>query len=351
MSKKFAFGIIEGFFGPTWSKSFRKDLGKFCSENQIQFYIYAPKADQNLRKGWRSAWSSDYLSELRDLAHGFHSSNVKFGVGFSPFELNVNSKVEIALLAEKLKHLSDLKIDILGIFFDDMKYNDESYSAQLKALSIARENFTGEIFYCPTFYSYDPILPKIFGARPEDYFERLGRDVPNDIEILWTGPKVISSEISAEHLEEVGLKLRRKPHIWDNIFANDGPRNCKFLKLRFPQGRSDRIHQLAAGLSNNPSNQENLSLMLSLALKKAVVEEKPPVQSFVEAANELWPNELVNFITENRQLFLDEGLDKITDQKKSDLLVQLSSFEHPVACEISDWLNGKYIVGEECLTD
>ncbi|CAF89009.1 unnamed protein product, partial [Tetraodon nigroviridis] len=41
------------------------------------------------------------------------------------------------------------------------------------------------------------------------------------MDVLWTGPKVVSHKISVESIEEVSSVLRRAPVLWDNIHAND----------------------------------------------------------------------------------------------------------------------------------
>jgi hypothetical protein len=48
---------------------------------------------------------------------------------------------------------------------------------------------------------------------------------------------------------------------------------------------------------------------------------------------------------------LESGLDKIEEKLREELLKELETMEDAAAREISDWLEGKYIVGSECLTD
>ena len=50
-----------------------------------------------------------------------------------------------------------------------------------------------------------------------------GRDAncAADIDVFWTGPEIISREITVAHVQELQHVLRRKPLIWDNLHAND----------------------------------------------------------------------------------------------------------------------------------
>ncbi|TRY82648.1 hypothetical protein DNTS_032585 [Danionella cerebrum] len=53
------------------------------------------------------------------------------------------------------------------------------------------------------------------------YLNTVGEKLNPGIDVLWTGPKVVSQEISLASIEEVSAVLRRPPVIWDNIHAND----------------------------------------------------------------------------------------------------------------------------------
>jgi len=55
----------------------------------------------------------------------------------------------------------------------------------------------------------------------QDYLATLGRELHLDIEISWTGPEIVSPEISVAHVRELQTVVRRKPVIWDYLHAND----------------------------------------------------------------------------------------------------------------------------------
>ena len=50
-------------------------------------------------------------------------------------------------------------------------------------------------------------------------------------------------------------------------------------------------------------------------------------------------------------MFLTQGLDHLSDEQKQELLAELESLQDPAAQDVRDWLDGKYLVGSECLTD
>ena len=345
-------GIVEGFFGPAWSVQARLHYADFLSKFENSFYFYAPKRDPHLRKEWRGYWSESYLRSLSTLIESFHKQGVQFGVGLSPFGLGKTFTLEDQhLLEDKLQQLKDLGIDRLGLFFDDMPSSEDLASVQIEVVKKALALFPKGLMFCPSYYTYDPILDKVFGPRPAGYLEELARGIPASVSLLWTGPRVISEEIRHEHLKEVTKLLKRKPFIWENIFANDGPRNCKFLKLKYFSGRDKDFLKDCEGVAFNLMNQPHLSQILFEASWLVLNEGLSGEAAFKKALLSLGDSDVARFIQTHREALLNEGLDKFDEEKKSALLKELASSTHPVAWEIKDWLNGVYLVGAECLTD
>ncbi len=118
-------GLIEIFFGQPWPQPARLAYASFLRENGFGFYLYGPKADARLRKHWMQTWPVTYLQELRTLSIEYRKLGLKFGVVLSPYglhqEINRNSASQ---LNEKIQLLSEIGIDMLGIFFDDMPNAD-----------------------------------------------------------------------------------------------------------------------------------------------------------------------------------------------------------------------------------
>lgn len=343
-------GVIEGFFGPQWNEESRNSYSKFLKKYGGEFYIYAPKEDPYLRKKWREEWPIDYINKLKKLVDNFHQEGILFGVGFSPFGLGETLTSEDQQeLEKKLGIMNSLGIDLLGLFFDDMPVKDNLAATQVNALNLVEKSFANKIIFCPSYYTYDPILDRVFGNRPPHYLEDIAAGASEKVALVWTGPKVISPEISAEHLDEVTQILKREPFIWENFFANDGPKNCKFLKLKPYSGRTKESFNKAEGFGFNLMNQAELSKLLFLA-SKYVADGEESDQAFSHALKELVSSELGEFITFHKDLFCTKGLDQMSEVEKDFFINSLNSDEK-MALEIKDWLQGKYTVGSECLTD
>jgi hyaluronoglucosaminidase len=344
-------GLIEGFFGPQWPEAERLAFAPFLQKNNFQFYLYAPKQDSHLRKKWRDPWEPEYRAKLAAYSKHFRAHSVQFGVGLSPFELHALPKPSgKAHLREKLAQLEEIGLDWLGLFFDDMPVHEGLGEAQLEAIEIVREATRARVVFCPTFYSPDPILEKVFGKRPGKYFEEIRR-APKEIEFAWTGPKVISEEITPQHLAETAELLGRKPFLWDNLFANDGPRNCKFLQLRPPAGRTRAALYQSNGWAWNPMNQAALSRLVLLAARHAMLDRDAPEFALARATQEACAPDTIAFLREHRDALLTSGLDKLDPHARAEWCARLGALADPAAREMARWLAGEFDVGAECLTD
>jgi hypothetical protein len=346
------YGVVEGFFGPAWPSGSREGYATFLKKVGGDFYIYAPKQDQHLRKAWRAEWDATFLSFLKNLSGVFRAQGIKFGVALSPFGLSDElAGDDERLLKEKLLQLSNVGIDLLGIFFDDMHPHANLARVQAKLIERVRETFKGKIIFCPSYYTFDPILEKVFGKMPENYLEDIAWLIPQHVSMAWTGPKVISPEIPREHMLKVEALLQRKPFMWENLFANDGPKNCKFLKLRPFEGRTERLDDVTEAWGFNMMNQPELSKITFLASLKVLRDEQMPEKAFEDSLRELCSPDFSDFVLIHRRSFLEKGLDILSAEEKQKLLSELKNFSDPAAREIEDWLKGAYIVGSECLTD
>jgi len=338
-------GIIEGFFGQTWPMQDRLLLAPKFADAGISFYYYAPKADAYLRKAWRESFPKEQLYDLKKLSATYQQHHITFGVGLSPFEVwtswNETSRRD---LKAKLREIESLSPQSLCILLDDMKGDDAELARLQGDLMdfIAGETSIPHLVFCPTYYSFDPQLDKVFGERPADYLQDLGRLIPEGVDIFWTGPKVISPALSQDHLQEVTRLLNRKPFIWDNVLSNDGRLSSNFLNLDL--GRYEQLpdQDMVSAIALNPMNQPWLS-------RFAVAEY---CQLLGKKGQTDIPRALRDLLMKNLDLFQTGGLDQISPTQNQNLRQELKDFsDMPEVQEISNWLDGKYVFDPACLTD
>ncbi len=207
----------------------------------------------------------------------------------------------------------------------------------------------GKLSVCPTYYSDDPVLDRVFGQRPADYLETLGAELDREVRVFWTGEEVCSREVSPGHLKRVSKLLGRKPLLWDNYPVNDGDRMSRHLHLRGFTGRPAGNAAYLAGHAINPALQPVLTTIPAITLAECY-RQGPDYQygqAFLHAAREVLGLELAGQLHKDLLTLQDTGLARISDEKKQALIHTYDAFDHPAAHEILRWLAGDYQVTDE----
>lgn len=345
-------GIIEGFYGPVWSWQERRQLVCALAPHGYGFYLYAPKADAFLRRRWQEPHPPEMTSELAEFGRFCRKQGLRFGIGLSPFEIfNCFDEAARTALAAKLELLDRIGIDELAILFDDMKADTPALAeTQAEIMHWIRERTQVRILsICPSYYSDDPVLDRVFGERPSDYLETLGRLLHHDIQVFWTGEEVCSREISPGHLKRVGDQLGRKPVLWDNYPVNDGDRMSRHLHLRAFTGRPAANAAYLAGHGINPALQPTLTSIPAITLAESYRQgpEYQYGQAFRHAAKEVLGRELADQLHADLLVLQDAGLGRISAEKRQSLIRTYDAYDHPAASEILRWLVGEYQVTDE----
>jgi len=74
------------------------------------------------------------------------------------------------------------------------------------------------LIFCPPYYQGQTAR-----SRPEyvEYMRKLGKEVPQDVYIMWTGPITRSLEISKQDVADYKALIARDPFLWDNtVYAH-----------------------------------------------------------------------------------------------------------------------------------
>jgi len=339
-------GIIEGFYGRPWRWAERAETVRFLAPFGYRFYLYAPKSDPFLRRTWQEPHPVEIERELQALGSECVTCGVRFGIGLSPYGLHFdfNEASKSSLLA-KLEGFAAIGVRDLGILFDDMRGDlPDLADRQARIVDWIAERFTGgRVIVCPSYYSDDPVLDRVFGTRPPEYLETLGCLLDRSIDIFWTGEEVCSREISPAHLDRVSEQLGRPPFLWDNYPVNDGQRMSQYLHLRAFTGRTATISSRIAAHGVNPALQPTLSRIpaVSLALSYQRGERYAYGAAFRDAAEIVVGSDLSKLLWEDLLILQDVGLDRL-GEKADYLRARYAGINHPAAREIVDWLDGGF---------
>ncbi|PGH47518.1 beta-N-acetylglucosaminidase domain-containing protein [Streptomyces sp. Ru87] len=263
-------GVIEGFYGDPWTHRDRLRQLDFHGERKMNTYVYAPKDDPYHREKWREPYPADTLGELRALRERATARHVDFVFTVSPGQdVCYSSPGDQAALRAKAASLWKAGVRTFGLFFDDIgrelhcadderRFGDDAdplAAAQAHLLNSFRTDFlepregAGRLLTVPTEYS---------GTDSSGYRERFAELVHDDVVLYWTGPEVVSPEITAADAEAAAGVFRHDLILWDNFPVNDYlPRQLFLGPLT---GRSPELPRHGiAGITANPMPQSEPS--------------------------------------------------------------------------------------------
>ncbi len=344
-------GIIEGFYGKPWTWEARKESVSFLAPYGYGFYMYAPKADPFLRKRWQEPHPPAYAAQLESFTAHCRDAGVRFGIGLSPYELfNSFDDQSRGSLSQKLEFFDSIGAEDVAILFDDMRGDVPGLATkQIEIVHWAGERTNASrVIMCPSYYSDDPILDRVFGNRPAHYLEDLGHDLDPKVEVFWTGEEVISRQFSRGHLERVAAQLQRKPFLWDNYPVNDGQRMSQYMHLRGFTGRPSIISDLIAAHGINPALQPTLGRIPAVTLSDSyrLGDDYQYAESFRHACYEVLGPDLGELVREDLLTLQDIGLDRLGEKERL-LRSRYEGLDHPGAKEIIAWLDGDYRITDE----
>ncbi|VDK27863.1 unnamed protein product [Gongylonema pulchrum] len=189
-------------------------------------YIYAPKDDLKHRAEWRKLYNSEETELLQSLIQTAKAENITFVYALSPgIDIVYSSEKEIKALHDKSEQVRCLGCDAFALLFDDIDavLNDAD-KKQFSSIVMAQLTVANNL--------YESLKCRHFFFCP-------------------TGPRVVSRDITVDHVRRVAAVLQRKPVIWDNLHANDYDPKRVFLGPF--AGRSVQLKEEISGMLLNPN--------------------------------------------------------------------------------------------------
>ena len=349
-STEFLAGVIEGFYGRSWSFDMRLAYVGYLAEAGLNTYIYCPKGDPYLRRLWQEHWPSAEWENLRQVSTAYRRRGIHWGVGLSPVELYRDyGSIQRNILRKKVERLSELPATLMAILFDDMPGDlDDLASRQAEIVADVCRWAPGiRVLVCPTYYSFDPVLQRYFGQMPRDYWPQLGRELPIGTEVFWTGNKVCSDSIVASDITAITQQLGRPVTLWDNYPVNDGAVRSNFLYTTSLSFRSAEISPLIRGHLCNPMNQG----LLSLPALSGLAEMYGNGGFDDEALSRLLGPLTWERLSRDQRAFECEGLTGLGVERCKALAAEYAALPGAAASEVAQWLRGEYKFDPSCLTD
>ncbi|KAF7993713.1 hypothetical protein HCN44_010308 [Aphidius gifuensis] len=255
----FICGVVEGFYGRPWTTEQRKDLFQKMKKWEMDSYLYAPKDDYKHRAYWRDLYTVEEAEHLTGLITSAKESGISFYYALSPgLDITYSNVKEVTALKRKLEQVSQFGCVAFALLFDDIEPEmSEADKEVFQSFAHAQVSVTNDIFQhlgqpkfllCPTQYCSTRAMPNVSSS---EYLNTLGSKLAQEIDIMWTGPKVVSRLLTIESIEEITEVLKRPPVIWDNLHANDYDQKRVFLGPY--SGRSPDLIPKLRGVLTNPN--------------------------------------------------------------------------------------------------
>jgi hyaluronoglucosaminidase len=243
----------------------------------VNTYLYAPKDDPYHRERWRDPYPRTEWQELLRLIRAAQRHGIDFVYGFHPGEgLAFGAEEPVRILLKKARRFYDAGVRTFAVLFDDIPsrlVHSEDRRAYGNSLARAEGEWLSKIaaqqpvawrdvewWICPSYYTPDPLLARMFGAFEPQFLETLGAYLPPRVACFWTGPSVVSKTITLAHVRGTLKRVRHPLILWDNYPVNDLSMKDE-LHIGPLLDRDPRLPEAVYGYLNNPLLQEKLSFV------------------------------------------------------------------------------------------
>ena len=281
----FLAGVIEGFYGQPWTQAERGELLEWMSGWGLNTYLYAPKDDLKHRALWRELYTASEAEALGQVVQSCQERKIRFIYALSPgLDIQYGDETEIEQLGKRFEQMLGLGCRDFSLLFDDLpertaaeepRRGGSLASAQCRVANamfqwVRARAPAARFLFCPAAYCGRMAARQVGG---EDYLPTVGRELLAGIDVCWTGPEIISREITLDHVLELERVLRRRPIIWDNLHANDYDGRRFFCGPY--SGRAPELRAVVGGLLSNPNNEFPLNYVPLRTLAQFVHCEGP----------------------------------------------------------------------------
>ncbi|KAJ5164372.1 uncharacterized protein N7500_006202 [Penicillium coprophilum] len=269
-------GSIEGFYGVPWSHEARLEQLVYYGKHKMNTYVYTPKDDPLLRAKWRTLYSGDELTQLKELVTTANANHVDFTYALSPgLSVCYSSDEDFDATVAKFDQLRDFGVSSFYIALDDIglefhcdadkakwpKTENDEWIADAQAFYLNRVQT--EYIEPNNLKDLDTVPTNYAGSASSPYKTEFGTKLNKKIRVQWTGEGVFSNEITVDSVVKADESyVTDNLFLWDNFPVNDGNRDRLFFNPLTK--RAAELYKHLLGFTSNPMNQAFAS-MASLA--------------------------------------------------------------------------------------
>lgn len=262
-------GVIEGFYGPSWSDDEIASQLQFYGANKLNTFVYSAKNDPYLRDDWPDLYPAGQLAALTQLVTDARAEHVNFVYALSPgLSICYSDPSDLAALEAKDQQLWNAGVRQFALFFDDIGNgfncagDTSRFGASPDPLAAAQAYLLNE--FVTSFIDTHPgaqepiTVPTDYAGDADSAYRDVWKASLNpDVLVYWTGVGVIPQTITAAQAAATASEFGHKIVVWDNYPVNDYQPTRLFLGPLV--GRAADLDTAVAGFTSNPMQEPAVS--------------------------------------------------------------------------------------------
>lgn len=265
----FLSGVIEGFYGPSWSVPDTLQMMSFIHARKMNTFLYAPKYDPYERAQWSELYPPSAFAPLREIVAGALHNDVQFVYSISPgLSITYSSRRDRQLLLAKIAQLQSIGVHSFMLSFDDIGESLDAQDQRVYHGNLAQAEAALADYVYETEQRRDPHFRLLlaqtvyYGTTDNAFWDSLKKYLLPAITPIWTGAWVLNNQITAQQVRMVEADMGHRVLIWDNYPVND----FTYVVAKRPElflgpvvGRDPLLPSLVAGYLFNPMYQSRAS--------------------------------------------------------------------------------------------
>jgi len=285
-------GVIEGFYGPSWTHAARMSELAWMGAHGMNTYVHAPKNDSWQRANWRDPYPpadlADYADEIRaagaagvawfpNMSPGLPLIPGQPAPGVAPSrDVCFSCPADVGAIEAKLDPFYAAGARVLMVSFDDVQKasshpedaaaygtGDAAYGHMNRdLLNTIYRHYRDQAAAGGESFTLLTVLADYSGTADTTYLSgvRSGGGLDPGINVMWTGTATVSKTISASDAAAYASHVgRQKVAIWDNYPVNDYTGNIAGKATRLflgpYEGRAADLPTSVSGILANPMNE------------------------------------------------------------------------------------------------
>ncbi len=221
-------------------------------------YYYAPKDDPYHRDKWDELYPEKEISNLFEISKICNENFVDFHYCIAPgLSMRYSSECDFEKLTCKVEQLYSVGIRNFGLLVDDIPEN--LYFEEDKT-AFDSDAVNAHVYLVNRFYEFLKSLdsecrltvcPLVYHGRGDEYYvSKLGKSIPAEVRIFWTGKNICSQELTVREAVVFENATNHKPLYWDNFPVNDAEMYNE-MHIGYLDGREKDLFRYSNGIISN----------------------------------------------------------------------------------------------------